>query len=179
MAGDLLLGGDDPVGVYQRLRSRGVKAVRGLSDRALVSIDADDLSPTDEADRAKLEAFRETQRRVGEVTLKYLEQLPDMLRLPLVDGREVLLVHGSPSDPSIEMGHDLDDAELLALIADDPADFIVCGSSHVPFQRVLDGVHVINVGSVGAAPGDEPVAHFTTMTIRLDETTVEQDFVGY
>jgi len=41
------------------------------------------------------------------------------------------------------------------LIGDDPGDVFVCGGSHVPFERRLadDNVLVVNVGSVGDAPG--------------------------
>ncbi|MBC7858370.1 MAG: metallophosphoesterase, partial [Burkholderiaceae bacterium] len=35
---------------------------------------------------------------------------------------------------------------------DDPADLVICGGSHVPFDRTVSGVRIINVGSVGEAP---------------------------
>jgi len=55
------------------------------------------------------------------------------------------------------------DDELNALLGDDPADVVVCGMSHLPFERILGDVHIINVGSVGEAPvgGQQAVAHAT------------------
>ena len=54
------------------------------------------------------------------------------------------------------------DAEINALIADDTADVVVCGASHLPFDRLVGGVRIVNVGSVGEAPGTGPrVAHAT------------------
>ena len=44
------------------------------------------------------------------------------------------------------------DEEINALIGDDPADVIVCGMSHVPFDRMIGDIRVINVGSIGEAP---------------------------
>ncbi|MGF1467640.1 MAG: metallophosphoesterase family protein [Sandaracinaceae bacterium] len=179
VAGDLLLGGADPVGVYQRLQQVGARCTRGLSDSALVRIEPKSLVPANDADRARAEAYAATRASLGDLILKYLERLPEKLRLPLVDGREVLMVHGSPRDPTLEISHDLDDEELRALVDDDPADFIVCGASHVPFQReVTDGQTVINVGSVGEAPGAR-VAHYTLLTPRLDGAVIEQSFVEY
>jgi hypothetical protein len=36
----------------------------------------------------------------------------------------------------------------------------VCGASHVPFDRIAGGVRIVNVGSVGEAPGVGPrIAH--------------------
>ena len=51
------------------------------------------------------------------------------------------------------------DEEISALIGDDPADVIVCGASHVPFDRMVGNVRIINVGTVGEAPGGANVAH--------------------
>ena len=72
----------------------------------------------------------------------------------------------------------MSDDEMRSLLADDPADIIVCGGSHVPFQRVLEEVHVVNVGSVGAAP-EGRVAHYTIITPRMDGTEVLQNYVEY
>ncbi|MCZ7687567.1 MAG: metallophosphatase family protein [Sandaracinaceae bacterium] len=179
VAGDLLLGGEQPVEVFKRLSQIGAKCVRGVSDDALVQVRPDALRPSGDEQRALADRFRETREAVGELALKFLEKLPEQRRIPLVDGSEIVVVHGSPADSSVELSHDLTDDEMLALLAGDPADIIVCGASHVPFQRDLDGVRVINVGSVGAAP-EGAVAHYTVITPRADGTTlIEQTFVEY
>jgi predicted phosphodiesterase len=85
-----------------------------------------------------------------------------------------LLVHGSPTDPGEAMSHDLEDEELMALVGDDPADVIVCGMSHVPFDRTVSDVRIINVGSVGEAPGEPPVAHATWIDVTTSGVSVEQ-----
>ena len=79
--------------------------------------------------------------------------MPTTFRLPLEDGSEIVLVHGSPSDPLEPFTHDMSDEEMLALIGDDPADLVLCGGSHVPFDRTVSGVRVVSLGSVGEAPG--------------------------
>lgn len=179
VAGDLLLGGEQPVEVFKRLSQIGAKCVRGVSDDALVQVRPEALRPSGEEQRALAERFRETRSAIGELALKFLERLPEQRRIPLVDGSEILVVHGSPADSSVELSHDLTDDEMMALLAGDPADIVVCGASHVPFQRDLDDVRVINVGSVGAAP-EGAVAHYTVITPRADGTTlIEQTFVEY
>jgi hypothetical protein len=50
------------------------------------------------------------------------------------------------------MSLDMDDDELNALIGDEAADLIVCGGSHVPFERIVADTHIINVGCVGDRP---------------------------
>ncbi len=178
VAGDLLSGGADPLGVWRKLTEVKAMCVRGVSDSALCSVDTSKLVPMNEREREKLEQFLWTRRTVGELVLESLRRLPLSLRVPLIDGSEVVIVHGSPYDPLQEISQDMEDDEVLALVADDPADVVVCGASHVPFQRALDGVHVVNVGSVGAAP-EGRVAHYTILTPTPGLRTVEQDWVEY
>jgi predicted phosphodiesterase len=178
VAGDLLTGGPEPLAVWRRLSEVKAHCVRGVSDSALCSVDTSKLVPLNEREREKLDQFLTTRRNVGELVLESLRRLPLSLRIPLIDGSEVVVVHGSPRDPLQEISQDMDDDEVLSLVADDPADVVICGASHVPFQRQLDGVHVVNVGSVGAAP-EGRVAHYTVLTPTPGLRTVEQNWVDY
>jgi predicted phosphodiesterase len=178
VAGDLLLGGDEPLQVWQRLQALGATCIRGPSDMALAAIDPQSLLPIDDGQRRQARAFADTRAAIGDLVAERLRRLPEQHRIPLIDGREVLMVHGSPADPSREISHDLDDEEILALLDDDPADIIVCGATHVPFQRTIGEYHVVNVGSVGAAPEGQ-VAHYTVLTPRMSGADVLQDWVSY
>ena len=178
VAGDLLLGGDDPLGVWQRLQAIGAICTRGPSDMALASVDPSSLLPVDDEQRRRARQFAQTRAAIGDLVAERLRRLPEQQRIPLLDGREVLMVHGSPADPNSEISHDLSDDEVLALLDDDPADIIVCGSTHVPFQRTVGEYHVVNVGSVGAAPEGQ-VAHYTVLTPRMSGADILQDWVSY
>ncbi len=177
-AGDHLMGGPDPLGVWRRLTEIGAELVRGVGDSALCSVQPDQLRPSSESDHEAVQRFIATRKAVGELVLSGLRRLPLSLRLPLIDGCEVLVVHGSPLDPFQEMSGDMNDEELLALLADDPADVFVCGATHVPFQRVIHDIHVVNVGSVGAAP-EGRIAHYTLLTPTPGARTVEQNWVAF
>jgi len=178
VAGDLLLGGDEPLEVWQRLQAHGATCTRGTSDLALGSVDPGSLVPIDEEQRRQARLFAETRAAIGDLVAERLRRLPEMQRIPLVDGREVLMVHASPADSNREITHDLSDDEVLALLNDDPADIIICGSTHVPFQRSVEEYHVVNVGSVGAAPEGQ-VAHYTVVTPRMGSADILQDWVSY
>ena len=179
VAGDILLGGDQPLAVWRRLQEVGARCVRGLSDSALALFDIS-KAPKAENDEMKqrLQRFEQTRQDIGELALERLRRLPERLRIPLQDGREIVMVHGSPADPTIEMSHDLSDDELLALIADDPADIVICGSTHVPFRRDVEQISIVNIGSVGASL--EPnTAHYTVVTPRLSGAQIQQLWVKY
>ena len=178
VAGDLLLGGEEPLEVWQRLQALGATCTRGPSDLALAAVDPGSLVPIDDGQRRQARLFAKTRAAIGDLVAERLRRLPQRQRIPLIDGREVLMVHGSPADDDREISHDLSDEEILDLIDDDPADIIVCGATHVPFQRTVDDYHVVNVGSVGAAP-EGKVAHYTVLTPRLSGADILQDWVSY
>jgi predicted phosphodiesterase len=178
VAGDLLLGGDDPLGVWRALQKASAQCVRGLSDTALYSIDPTRLEALDPREAERLARFRKTREAVGQLVLEQLRRLPQSLRIPLLDGREILVVHGSPADATTEISHDMSDDEIASLLDDEVADVVVCGASHVPFQVDLGEVTVVNVGSVGEAP-EGGVAHFTVVTPRMDGTEILQDYVAF
>jgi predicted phosphodiesterase len=162
VAGDIVFPGPEPLETWRRLVAAGAVMVQGLVDKAVVSLDPDTVKVRKGDDRKRLERLRQTRESLGELAMQRIRNLPTHVRLPLEDGCELLLVHGSPMDPSEPLTHDMSDEEVMALVGDDPADVIVCGASHVPFDRTVQGTRVVNVGSVGEAPGSGPrVAHAT------------------
>jgi predicted phosphodiesterase len=178
VAGDHLFGGDAPHAVWLRLTEVRAHLARGTSDLALATLDPASLRPRDDAERARLALFAKTRAAVGEIVIARLRRLPERIRVPLMDGSELLVVHGSPADPTIELSHDLDDDELNALVGDDPADIVVCGASHMAFQRQLERLRILSVGSVGQSP-EGRVAHFAVLTPRPDGTLIEEAHVEY
>ena len=180
VAGDHVFPGPEPLETWRRLASAGAVMVQGLGDKALATLDPSDLHATNDHERRRLERLREVRTELGDLILERLKRLPTHIRIPLEDGKELLLVHGAPADATAELSDDLTDEEINTLIGDDPADVVVCGMSHVPFERRLGDVHIINVGSVGEAPSGghrEIVAHATwiessPMGISVEQVTV-------
>lgn len=184
VAGDLCFPGPEPVETWRTLQREQAICVQGVTDKALASMDPVRLEElaSDPAQKAMARKFLEARKAIGELVVERLRRLPTHHRIELEDGRELLLVHGSPEDPTEPITHDLDDDEILALIGDDPADVIVCGMSHSPFVREIDDITVINVGSVGEAPGGG-VAHATFIEtspqgIIIDPITVPLDDIA-
>jgi predicted phosphodiesterase len=157
VAGDLCFPGPKPLETFRRLTQAGAVCVQGVGDRALSTLDLDKVHPRSDHEKARLSRLSEVRAELGELILARIARLPPTFRLPLEDGGELVLVHGSPADPLEAITQDMSDEEISALIGDDPADLVVCGGSHVPFDRVVSGVRVINVGSVGEAPSGEGV----------------------
>lgn len=167
VAGDLVFGGEQPLEVWRRLERVGARCVRGLSDTALCSLRPEDMKPADDAERARLELFLDTRKKLGELVLEQIRRLPLQLRLPLIDGSELLVTHGSPADPMTDVEPTMEEPELESLLDDDPADVIACGGGHLPFFRIVGDYRLIGLGSVGQAP-EGRVAHVGILRPRMD-----------
>lgn len=160
VAGDICFPGPEPLTTWQRLNQLRAVCVQGVGDKALATVDVTQLRPRDDHQRWRLERLHAVREELGDRVLAWLASLAPMARHPLDGGRELLLVHGSPLDPLEPMTYEMDDATIAHMLGDDPADVVLCGGSHVPFNRVVprqgDNVpretRVINLGSVGEAP---------------------------
>lgn len=175
VAGDIVFPGPDALETWRRLNAAGAIMVQGLTDRAVATLDPSSLHARSDHERERLEQMKATREALGELILQRLRRLPTHQRIPLEDGGELLLVHGSPADPGEALTHDMSDEEINALLGDDPADVVVCGASHVPFDRTVGDVRIVNVGSVGEAPaGGLRVAHATWIESTPRGIHVEQ-----
>ena len=173
VCGDSLFPGPAPLETWKILIERRALCVQGLSDRALYEVDPSKLKATTPEQQARIKRLQEVQRELGELIVARLGKLPTSARLPLETGDEALIVHGSPADPTEAMCADMDDAELSALMGDDPADLVICGARHVPFGRQLGDVKIVNVGSVGESPA-EGFAHATIIDASSAGLSIEQ-----
>ncbi|HET9957647.1 MAG TPA: metallophosphoesterase family protein [Polyangiaceae bacterium] len=151
--GDLVFPGPEPLKVWKTLVRHRALCVQGVSDRALSQIDPSKLLATTEHERERIERFRQIQGELGELIITRLGKLPTIARLPLESGHTLMVVHGSPLDPTECFTMDMTEDELIALLGDEPGDVIVCGGSHAQFERRVADVQIISVGSVGQAPG--------------------------
>ncbi|HVU01974.1 MAG TPA: metallophosphoesterase family protein [Polyangiaceae bacterium] len=173
VCGDLLFPGPEPLATWHLLVEHRAVCVQGVSDRAVASVDPGKLRPATPEQKVRLERLVATKQAIGELIVARLGKLPLIARLPLENGKEMVVVHGSPADPTEPFTADMTDEELSALLGDDPGDLIVCGGSHVPFHRKLDEVDIVNVGSVGEAPR-EGWANGTLIDANQFGMTLEQ-----
>jgi predicted phosphodiesterase len=152
VCGDLLFPGPDPLGTWKLLLENNALCVQGLSDLAVAQVEPESLVAHNDQEQQRIDRLIEFHAELGDLIVARLGRLKNMARLPLDSGHELVVVHGSPADPTVALTFDMDDEELSALLGGDPGDIVVCGASHVPFQRELGDIRIINVGSVGESP---------------------------
>jgi predicted phosphodiesterase len=165
--GDLCFPGPEPLEVWKVLVQHRALCTQGVGDRSLAAIDPEKLSATGEAERARIERLRRAHRELGDIIIARLGQLPPFARLPIESGQTLMVVHGSPADPTEPFDISMSDDEMIQLLGDEPGDIIVCGGSHVPFDRSVADVRIINVGSVGEAPSGDHATGAIVTTSQL------------
>lgn len=94
----------------------------------------------------------------------WLEQLPIEHRLTLPDGTRALLVHASPGlDDGDGFAPPLEDAAFAKRLNNVDADMVVVGHTHWPVMYTVNGVRIINPGSVGNPPPKDLRASFAIL----------------
>lgn len=118
-------------------------------------------------------SFLWTRENTTDEHKDWLRALPREIRFE-VEGKRVLLCHGSPRDTTEYLFENRSDGYLKQFVADGKADahadIIVFGHTHVPFHREVEGVHFVNTGSVGRPKDGNHQAGYCVLT--FDESTV-------
>lgn len=156
--GDFTALGYDPVTPLVKVTSLAhASFTRGNTDRYVVTGDLPVSQEKALQDPALLPELIEAARSFswtngylsGSSWLDWLKNLPLEVRLTLPDGTRMLGVHASPGrddGPGIQSRHS--DGELEQRLAGCEADLVIVGHTHVPLDRHVGGIHVVNLGSI-------------------------------
>lgn len=148
VGGDVVAGGEQPGETLERLRALGNRVVwiRGNADREL---------KREEGSSVPEEFIAPTIAALTEEQIEFLHAQPATAQID-----NVLYVHASPRN-DVDIFTELTPQERIAfLFADVDADVVVCGHTHMQFDRVVAGKRVVNSGSVGMPYEEEPGAYW-------------------
>ncbi|MCL2824393.1 MAG: metallophosphoesterase family protein [Polyangiaceae bacterium] len=179
-AGDHCFSGPRPLDTWKLLTGVNAHCTQGIGDWAITSVDPDDIPVSCPHEEARVQRLREVQQELGEDILEQIARLPKTFHMSLEDGGELMLVHGSPMDPTTSITHDMTDDEVRMLLGDADIDVLVCGGAHVPFERILDSTHIVAVGSVGESPtvGFAQAAILDTSNAGVSVRLIQLDLRG-
>jgi putative phosphoesterase len=151
---DIVIGGDVAAGPWphetlERLRALGERVhwLRGNADR--------ELAEPPGSGKAPKELMEWMQSRATPDDIASLQDLPTTLSF---DG--VLFCHATPRDDEEILTRISPDERWREVLAGVEEPTVVCGHTHVQFDRTVDGTRVINAGSVGMPYEDRPGAYW-------------------
>jgi putative phosphoesterase len=164
----IVVGGDFAAGPWpaetiERLRALDgdVRFIRGNADRELVETKPG-LAPPEVMDFVRA--------RLSSEHLEFLRSLP----LSETIGR-TLFCHATPRNDEEIFTRDSPDERWREALAGVGADVVVCGHTHVQFDRRIGDVRLVNAGSVGMPYEDEPGAYWALLDsdVELRRTPYE------
>jgi predicted phosphodiesterase len=127
--------------------------VRGNADRELLG----------EGGRAPAEVVEWVRARLDRAAIERLGNDPLTATLEIDGLGEVLFCHGTPRDAS-EIRTAISPDERWREVLDGVTEgVVVCGHTHVQFDRVVGGTRIVNAGSIGMPYEDEPGAYWALL----------------
>jgi len=106
----------------------------------------------------------------------FMAGLPEKISFHVEGLGEVLFCHGSPRSDMEILTVETPEERLREELAGVKEDVVVCGHTHMQFDRVSDGKRVVNAGSVGM-PYGEPGAYWLLLgpDVSLRKTNYDLD----
>lgn len=127
-------------------------------------------------------SYEWTRSHVSAETKGYLASLPFRLDIRPLGGHRsgptVTLVHGSQTLNTVYVTQDRNDSFLEKMaehIGSAAGDVICFGHTHIPWHRVVGGVHFVNTGSVGRPKDGDWRAGYVLLSI--DASYVDVEFI--
>jgi predicted phosphodiesterase len=147
-----LAAGPLPAQTLDRIMELDALVLRGNADRELLSDPLPSGGLIDEWVGAQLDDRHR----------EYIAALPGQIDLDVEGVGHVLFCHGSPRSDEEMILRTTPDEWLRDMLAGVEADVVVCGHTHMQFDRTVDLWRVVNAGSVGLAYG-APGAHWLAL----------------
>ncbi len=167
--GDLVGYAPFPNEVTERIRREQIPTIMGNYDDG-VGFDRDECGcayrEADERLRGQ-QSLEWTKARVTAENKSFLRSLLPGIRTD-IDGKRLLLVHGSPRTMNEYLFEDRPMSSFARLAASSDADVIVFGHTHKPYTKRIGDVWFVNVGSVGKPKDADWRACYAMLDLTAD-----------
>ncbi len=177
--GDLTVYSTFPNESIQWFRNLGDKAIciLGNTDKRILKIlRGKKLKKPKKKDKQVMYFW--TSENLSQDNIAYLKSLSKKSDFS-IDGLRIGLFHGSLDDPNAQLFPSTPDSRFIKLAKNSPHDVHIMGHSHVPFYKVIAGVHFINPGSVGRMFDGDPRASFAILKVSSGKIGVEHFRIPY
>jgi putative phosphoesterase len=165
--GDLVGYGPCPNTVIEILRNKKIPTVMGNYDEGIGYEKGEcgcAYTSQEEIENGQ-KSIDWTTKATSDRNKEYLRSLLDKIYFE-VGGYKVLLVHGSPRKINEYLFEDRRENSLRRIIDPLDIDVMICGHTHKPYHRIIDGVHIINNGSVGKPKDGDIRACYTVVEFK-------------
>lgn len=158
----------------ERLRQCDVPTdfILGNGDREVLAARDGAMSPViPESYRA---AMQWNADQLAEDDARAIRSWPAMLRRHIGGVGDVLFCHATPRNDTEIFTTATADAKLLPIFEPLEVDLVVCGHTHMQFDRRIGRTRVVNVGSIGM-PFQEPAAYWLLIDSGIELRVAHYD----
>lgn len=161
IVGGDIVSGPMPTQTLERLSQLGsqMRALRGNADREVVTA-FDDLPFAPSLPEEVRIDTRWVAQQLQPVQRNFLAQLPLQFTLHIEGLGDVLFCHATPHSDEELFTPITPQARLDAIFANTTQQIIVCGHTHIQFERRTGTSRILNAGSVGMPYADAPGAYW-------------------
>ena len=186
--GDLVGYAPWPNEVVETIARRGIAGVAGNYDSTVATDYKHCGCKYEDPKQEELShlSYAWTRGHVTAETKRSLAALPFRLDVrPLgghVAGPRLILVHGAPTLNTLYWTEERDEEfcrKMIARAGADGGDVLAFGHTHLPWQRTVDGVLLVNAGSVGRPKDGDPRACYVRLDLGDGTPSVEFVRVWY
>jgi putative phosphoesterase len=149
-----------------------VQFIRGNGDRVVLA-QMEGREP-EEVPMPFREGIRWNAEQLNGDHRRVLARWPETLRLPLPTLGSVLFCHATPRNDTEIFTRRTPTERLVPVFAGAGASVVVCGHTHMQFDRLIEGTRVVNAGSVGM-PFGEPGAYWLLLDREVTLRRTEYD----
>ena len=176
--GDFVGYGPFPDEVVKALRAEKTQSIIGNYDQKVLQVSRRKQEWPKGKPPEKWLAFKWAWENLSRDSRDFLRSLPAEQRIDTC-GKHILLIHGSPLSIKEHLSPDTPEPRLKELGRAGRADIVICGHSHVPFIREVDGVYFLNPGSVGRPDDGDPRASYAVLELTPRRIRVQHHRVTY
>ena len=119
-----------------------------------------------------------TSENLDPENITYLKSLRKQTDIK-IGGVRIGIFHGTLEDPDEELFPTAPESRFRQLAGDSVYQVQIMGHSHVPYYRMVDGVHFINPGSVGRPFDGDPRTSFAILKVASGQIAVEHFRIPY
>jgi predicted phosphodiesterase len=156
-----LVSGPFPVETLELIRRiENASFVRGNGDREVVAAFDAGIAFDPNAPHSPERSAAWVAERLTRADRDFLAAFEDTVALPVEGLGETLFCHGSPRSDLEVVTHLTPDDRLAEFLSGTRQQIVVCGHTHMQFDREVGGIRVLNAGSVGLPYEREPGAYW-------------------
>ena len=148
-AGDWIGYGPFPTEVIDRLKTAGVKCIRGNYDVKAINAIKNPENYVKKLKMHKWSVLKWTVNQLKPAHVKWIRSLPDSRELEPIKNCTIRMFHGSPEGNEGRIYPSITGRAIASMSNEPLPDVLIAGHTHIPFVKEVDGCLIMNPGSAG------------------------------